>query len=100
MLDRIDIHIEVPGVDYEKLSDDRLGVPSEKIRERVEAARQIQRDRFDARATHESPQLVTCNADMRPAHIRQTCQLDETCKALDAAQTSFAFAMNQIHADL
>jgi magnesium chelatase family protein len=90
MLDRIDIHIEVPRVDYEKLSDDRLGVPSEKIRERVEAARQIQRDRFDARATHESPQLVTCNADMRPAHIRQTCQLDETCNSLMRS------AMNQM----
>jgi magnesium chelatase family protein len=90
MLDRIDIHIEVPRVDYEKLSDDRLGVPSEKIRERVEAARQIQRDRFDARATHESPQLVTCNADMRPAHIRQTCQLDETYNSLMRS------AMNQM----
>ena len=90
MLDRIDIHIEVPRVDYEKLSDDRLGVPSEKIRERVEAARQIQRDRFDARVTHESPQLITCNADMRPAHIRQTCQLDETCNSLMRS------AMNQM----
>jgi len=40
MLDHIDIHIEVPRVDYEKLSDDRLGEPSAKVRERVEAARE------------------------------------------------------------
>jgi magnesium chelatase family protein len=39
LLDRIDIHIEVPRVEYEKLSDDRLGEPSAAIRKRVEAAR-------------------------------------------------------------
>jgi magnesium chelatase family protein len=38
LLDRIDIHIEVPRVEYEKLSDDRLGEPSAAIRARVEAA--------------------------------------------------------------
>ena len=38
LLDRIDIHVEVPRVEYEKLSDDRLGEPSAVIRERVEAA--------------------------------------------------------------
>jgi magnesium chelatase family protein len=41
MLDRIDIHIEVPRVSYEKLSSDRLGEPSEAIRARVPAARHI-----------------------------------------------------------
>ncbi len=40
--DRIDIHVEVPRVDYEKLSSDRLGEPSAKIRERVQAARERQ----------------------------------------------------------
>jgi len=39
-LDRIDIHVEVPRVDYQKLSSDRLGESSECIRARVEAARQ------------------------------------------------------------
>ena len=43
MLDRIDIHIEVPRVDYEKLSSDRLGESSALIRERVQAARERQR---------------------------------------------------------
>lgn len=46
LLDRIDIHVEVPRVDYEKLSDVRLGEPSRVIALRVEAARQIQRTRF------------------------------------------------------
>ena len=47
LLDRIDIHIEVPRVEYEKLSDDRLGEPSAAIRDRVETARERQRQRFE-----------------------------------------------------
>jgi hypothetical protein len=47
MLDRIDIHVEVPRVDYEKLSSDRLGESSALIRERVQAARERQRVRFE-----------------------------------------------------
>ena len=46
LLDRIDIHFEVPRVDYEKLSGDRLGESSESIRQRVRAARDIQNKRF------------------------------------------------------
>lgn len=42
LLDRIDIHIEVPRVDYEKLSSDRIRETSESIRKRVQAARNIQ----------------------------------------------------------
>jgi len=48
LLDRIDIHIEVPRVDYEKLSGDRVGESSEAIRTRVQAARDIQNKRFGA----------------------------------------------------
>ena len=47
LLDRIDIHIEVPRVDYEKLSSDRLGESSALIWERVQAARERQRVRFE-----------------------------------------------------
>ena len=84
LLDRIDIHIEVPRVEYEKLSDQRLGEPSESIRARVEAARQIQRQRF---ATPDGgpvvkPSAITCNADMRVAEIREFCSLDETSRNL------------------
>lgn len=54
LLDRIDIHVEVPRVEYEKLSDNRLGESSARIRERVEQAREMQRQRFkDRQATAE-----------------------------------------------
>lgn len=91
LLDRIDIHIEVPRVDYEKLSSDRLGEPSCTVRERVEAARQRQRARFDVGAPggHIGPPLqVVCNADMRVAEIRKFCGLDETGESLIRAAMS------------
>jgi magnesium chelatase family protein len=50
LLDRIDIHVKVPRVPFEKLSDKRTGESSEKVRERVEAARAIQRTRFEGTA--------------------------------------------------
>jgi magnesium chelatase family protein len=71
LLDRIDIHVEVPRVPFEKLSDKRTGESSEKVRERVEAARTIQRERFKDTS-------LRTNADMGPAEIRQFCPLDET----------------------
>ncbi|NLG97503.1 MAG: YifB family Mg chelatase-like AAA ATPase [Chloroflexi bacterium] len=76
LLDRIDIHIQVPRVDYEKLSDRRQGEPSRVVRERVEAARDRQRKRFA-----EIPG-VSANADMRPAEVHQFCELDAACSSL------------------
>jgi magnesium chelatase family protein len=88
LLDRIDIHIEVPRVEYDKLSDARMGEPSETVQARVEAAREIQRRRFvggrqeNGGSTQPpspaSPSQVLCNADMHPAEVRQFCALDET----------------------
>ncbi len=75
LLDRIDIHIEVPRVEFEKLSDRRLGEPSAAIRARVEAAREIQRQRFQGTD-------LSCNTDMRPAEVRKFCDLDDTCRNL------------------
>ena len=83
LMDRIDIHVEVPRVDYEKLSDARLGEPSAVIRTRVESARQIQRERF-------ADTSLTSNADMHPAQVRQYCSLDESCRGL------MRTAMNQL----
>jgi magnesium chelatase family protein len=80
MLDRIDIHIEVPRVDYEKLSDLRMGEPSAVVQARVEAARQIQRQRFSEAAMQ--CEGILCNAGMRPAEIRKFCQLDATSNVL------------------
>lgn len=95
LLDRIDIHIEVPRVEYDKLSDQRLGEPSTAIQKRVEAARQRQRERFGVGEAHppddthnEAASLdinstaIQCNADMRPAEVRQFCELDETSRTL------------------
>jgi len=89
LLDRIDIHVQVPRVDYGKLSDERYGETSEKIRERVETAREIQRARF--KATEAADQGIFCNADMRNADLRMHCKLDEKCQNLMRA------AMQQMH---
>jgi magnesium chelatase family protein len=75
LLDRIDIHVDVPRVDFEKLTDDRLGEPSIRVRDRVEAARLRQRARF-------AEVGLTCNADMGPGGVRIYCQLEETGRAL------------------
>jgi magnesium chelatase family protein len=75
LLDRIDIHVEVPRVDYQKLTDERLGEPSEAIRTRVERARGVQRQRYA-----DTP--LSCNADMGPREVRQVCRLDEAGRAL------------------
>ncbi|MFN2140244.1 MAG: ATP-binding protein, partial [Candidatus Promineifilaceae bacterium] len=77
LLDRIDIHIEVPRVEYEKLSSDRLGEPSAQVQARVEAAREHQRARFAG-----DEHGLSTNADMRPAEVRLYCQLDEAGRAL------------------
>src|SRR6266542_6641792 len=78
LLDRIDIHIEVPRVDYEKLSGDRVGESSESIRARVQAARDIQLMRF---ANNESSDIV-CNDDMRVREIRQFCKWQDGGQSL------------------
>ena len=71
LLDRIDIHLVIPHVDYEKPSGDRLGERSEAIRKRVQVARNIQHIRF---SNIESSYIV-CNADIRVGEIRQFCRL-------------------------
>ena len=65
LLDRIDIHVEVPRAEYEKLSESRLGESSATVRARVEAARARQRVRSGLRS-QETSDSITCNADMRP----------------------------------
>ena len=75
LLDRIDIHIEVPRVEYEKLSDDRMGERSEIIRERVQAARDRQRARFAGNG-------LAANADMGPGAVGRFCNLDDAGQAL------------------
>ena len=91
LLDRIDIHIEVPRVEYDKLTDDRLGEESEDIRARVETAREVQRQRFDGTS-------LACNADMGPAEVREYCQIDEAGRSLlKAAMQQLAMSARAFH---
>lgn len=86
MLDRIDIHIEVPRVDYEKLSGNKLGETSEAIRQRVQNARNIQQIRF-TNPNSQSTDII-CNSDMRVGEIRQFCQLQAEGQSLMRAAMS------------
>lgn len=76
LLDRIDIHIEVTPVPFEKLSEDRSGEGSGVIRDRVIAAREIQNRRFA------SLEKIHYNAQMSTRLIRKYCRLDDSSKAL------------------
>ncbi len=76
LLDRIDIHIEVTPVPFEKLSEERRGESSLKIRERVTQAREIQTNRF------QEIEHIHYNAQMGPRQIREFCSLDDISKAL------------------
>ncbi|GAB5474506.1 MAG: YifB family Mg chelatase-like AAA ATPase [Maribacter sp.] len=76
LLDRIDIHIEVTPVPFEKLSDDRKGEQSAAIRERVTAARELQSQRFTGL------DKVHYNAQMNTKQIREYCKLDAASKEL------------------
>ncbi len=76
LLDRIDIHIEVTPVPFEKLSEDRRGESSVEIRKRVIEARKIQTARFETIGN------VHYNAQMSTKHIRKFCVLDDASKQL------------------
>ncbi len=83
-IDRVDIFVEVPHIEYEKLSDDRLGEESARVQERVVAAREIQRKRFTGTK-------LTANSEMTPAEVREFCQVE------DAAQSLLKSAMKQLY---
>jgi magnesium chelatase family protein len=75
LLDRIDLHVEVPRVDYEKLTGTDTPEPSASVRQRVEQARDHQRARFGGTS-------LTCNAEMGPSQVKRICTLDEAGTAL------------------
>ena len=75
LLDRIDIHIEVPAVEFKELSSKQQGTPSTQMRAEVVAAREIQSQRFgDAR--------INCNAQMNSKQVRAFCELDKAGQTL------------------
>jgi magnesium chelatase family protein len=85
LLDRIDIHVEVPAVRYQDLSMVERGESSEKIRERVIKGRKIQQERFKG-----SPK-VHCNAAMRAKDLQKYCRLE------DEAQNHLKMAINDLN---
>lgn len=94
LLDRIDIHIEVPKVDYEKLSGDRVGASSKLIRARVQVARDLQSNRF----SHNGSSDIVGNADMRVGEFRQFCRLqDEGQSLMRAAMSQFNLSARAYH---
>jgi magnesium chelatase family protein len=84
LMDRIDIFLDIPRVDYDKLVDDNPAEHSATVRKRVQQARQAQSNRFiDSR--------LCCNAEMTAAEVKQHCRLDAP------AQSLLRTAMAQIH---
>ena len=84
LLDRIDLFVEVPRIEYEKLVQPGDGETSEQVKERSETARAVQRRRF------EGTELVT-NAEMGPVEVWDFCSLEESAQGLLQA------AMKQMH---
>jgi magnesium chelatase family protein len=75
LMDRIDIHVEVPAIKFSEVSSDTDSEPSSSIRERVTRAREIQQKRFKDDTIH-------ANAHMKPRHLRKYCKIDSDCQAL------------------
>ena len=76
MMDRIDLHVDVPRIDFEKLAGNHKNESSAQVRERVEAARKIQEVRFA------DVVQVAGNHDMGPSEVRAFCPLDDTGRRL------------------
>ena len=76
LLDRIDMHIEVPAVKFQEISGGAPGESSAKIRDRVIAARRIQQARFASRPK------ISCNARMTTRDLKAHCVLDEPTMGL------------------
>lgn len=80
LLNDIDIHVEVPRVDYERLAERRQIESSETIRKRVQAARERQLERFEGTK-------LTCNAEIGPQEMREFCFMDIASEKLLKAAT-------------
>ena len=75
LLDRIDIIVEVPALNFDQLRSRSEPEPSSEIKKRVEAARKIQQERFSGGS-------CKCNARMQTAELKRCCELDDACAAL------------------
>ena len=91
LMDRIDLHVDVPRVEYEKLSSNRRGETSAAVRARVETARERQARRFAGTSLY-------ANADMGPGEVRQHCVLDDTGRRLmKSAMTQMGLSARGFH---
>lgn len=84
ILDRIDLHVQVPKVPFEKLKSVEVGEPSTDIRARVQRARDLQAERFKGRP-------ITCNAEMSSPMVKRFCPID------DESQKLLETAVRQMH---
>ncbi len=91
LMDRIDLHVEVPRVEYEKLASTHRGESSADVRARVEAARARQAERFAGTGLY-------ANADMGPGEVRRFCALDETgARLMKSAMTQMSLSARGFH---
>jgi magnesium chelatase family protein len=79
LLDRIDIHIEVPALKYDELARKQPGEPSATIRERVNKTRQVQLERFK---DMKRKKKIYCNGQMESKEIKKFCEINEECSKL------------------
>jgi magnesium chelatase family protein len=97
LLDRIDIHIEIPAIKYKELTETQDAEPSCAIKDRVEKARAIQRERFSAKNIGGSATIcggkedrIFYNAQMNTRLIKKHCILEDKAKEL------LKMAMNEL----
>ncbi len=91
LLDRIDLHIEVPRIKFEKLSDENLAESSKSIRERVEKARKIQRERF-------ADKKILTNSEMSSQDVKEFCKTNEqTVELLRTAVNQFQMSARSFY---
>jgi magnesium chelatase family protein len=87
LLDRIDLHIEVPAVEYRDIASERAEEPSPAIRERITKAREVQQGRFRKDAK------TNCNARMTTRHLKQHCKLgDDSHELIRVAMTELSLS--------
>jgi magnesium chelatase family protein len=93
LMDRIDLHVDVPRVEYEKLASLQRGELSAAVRSRVTAAREQQRTRFSGNGGN-----IYSNAEMGPSEVRQYCDLDDIGRRLmKSAMTQMGLSARSFH---
>jgi len=91
IVDRIDLHIEVPSIKFEELSKDQVAEASIEVRKRVEKARKLQKKRFDGIK-------ITTNSEMRPKDIKEFCKIDnQSLDILKSAVSQFNLSARAYH---